>query len=138
MRVSPLRYRNDKGREPAAIGRGDEYALLRIRYKPTGSEASRLIEVPVDASRAASDLARVSEATRFAVTIAWIGQILKRETAINESGYPKAPYLARAAVGADPVGDPIEVLAFARKAIRARRSASQPSSWGQRKTACTS
>ena len=28
---------------------------------------------------------------------------------------PKAPYLARAAVGADPVGDPIEVLAFARK-----------------------
>ena len=129
MRVSPLRYGNDKGREPAAIGRGDEYALLRIRYKPTGSEASRLIEVPVDASRQASDLARVSEATRFAVTIAWIGQILKRETAINESGYPKAPYLARAAaVGADPVGDPIEFLAFARKASRACRSTSQPSS----------
>jgi Ca-activated chloride channel family protein len=114
--VPPLRYGDDKGREPVATARGDEYAFLRIRYKPASSEASRLIEVPIDSSREVSDLARASEATRFAVAVAWVGQILKRETAIDESGYPKALDLAKAAVGADPSGDRIEFLDFARKA----------------------
>ncbi|EJL29486.1 von Willebrand factor type A (vWA) domain protein [Caulobacter sp. AP07] len=109
----PLRY-GDKA--PARAG-GDELAFLKIRYKPPGGSASKLIERPIGAGDVRSNLAAAPEATRFAVAVAAYGQKLRGDPWVDDGfDWNAVTALAQGARGEDPYGLRAEFVQLTRAA----------------------
>ncbi|MFM7709092.1 MAG: vWA domain-containing protein, partial [Gammaproteobacteria bacterium] len=83
----PLRYPPAGGPSAGAGAAGgeqaktkaDEFAFVRVRYKPPGSAESRLIERPVTARDRRPTLDAASESARFAAAVAGYGLLLRRD-----------------------------------------------------------
>ncbi|MEX5493496.1 MULTISPECIES: vWA domain-containing protein [Pseudomonas] len=94
--LEPLRYAT----APAAEGKTDELAMVRVRYKPAAGGDSRLIERPVSAKST-----KASDDLRFAAAVAAFAQQLKGDgrytggMRLNDTAA-----LARSARGDDPFG----------------------------------
>jgi len=116
--IDPLRYQSER-RElyaPSAVGRADELAFVKLRYKMPGETTSRLIEQPV---RAADTLAKIDSAPaeqRFAIAVAAFGQRLRGESALDSYTYASIADLANAARGPDPEGYRAELVRLIRMA----------------------
>jgi len=94
--LEPLRYAT----APAAEGKSDELAMLRVRYKPATGGDSRLIERPIrhKTTQASDDL-------RFSAAVAAFAQQLKGDGRYTGSMSLKdTAALARSARGDDPFG----------------------------------
>ncbi|SFS29045.1 VWA domain-containing protein [Pseudomonas sp. NFACC42-2] len=94
--LEPLRYAT----APAAEGKSDELAMLRVRYKPATGGDSRLIERPIrhETTQASDDL-------RFSAAVAAFAQQLKGDGRYTGSMSLKdTAALARSARGDDPFG----------------------------------
>ena len=114
----PLRY----GAKPAPAAGGSELAFLKIRYKPPGGSASRLIERPIGAADTRPSLAAASEATRFAVAVAAYGQKLRGDPWVDEAfGWDAVTALAQGARGEDPYGLRAEFVQLTRAAKDVKR-----------------
>ncbi|CRM06299.1 magnesium chelatase subunit D [Pseudomonas sp. 22 E 5] len=94
--LEPLRYAT----APAAEGKTDELAMVRVRYKPAAGGDGRLIERPVSAKST-----KASDDLRFAAAVAAFAQQLKGDgrytggMRLNDTAA-----LARSARGDDPFG----------------------------------
>ncbi len=72
---------------------------IKIRYKATDGDTSRLLEVPVrDAAP------RMTENLGFAAAVAEFGMLLRRSDFRGAANWPQAAALARRHRGADPEG----------------------------------
>lgn len=111
----PLRYGDDK---PApATGKAGELAYLKVRYKPPGGSASRLIERPIGPADAYARLGAAPEATRLAVAVAAYGQKLRGDPWLDPSfDWPAVTALAQGARGEDPYGLRAEFVQLTRAA----------------------
>jgi len=115
LRLPEHRYASPDTVAPAG-GRDAEIAVLRIRWKAPGETASRLMERPVtEADRA--PLARQDDDTRFAVAVAGLAQILRRESALGDYGFGDVIALAQGSLGDDPHGHRRAFLDLVRRAI---------------------
>ncbi len=109
----PLRYQ----RENAAPSTASEIAFLRIRYKLPGQDTSRLIERPITARDAVSDIAEAPESTRWAAAVAGYGQLLRHDQFLRSGyGYDDVISLAQSARGRDEFGWRAEFIQLARNA----------------------
>jgi Ca-activated chloride channel family protein len=114
----PLRY----GASPAPAAGGSELAFLKIRYKPPGGSASRLIERPIGAADTRPSLAAAPEATRFAVAVAAYGQKLRGDPWLDEAfDWDAVTALAQGARGEDPYGLRAEFVQLTRAAKDVKR-----------------
>ena len=110
----PLRYGTDA---PPTPGRAGELAYLKVRYKLPGEASSHLIERPIGARDAYSSVGAAPEATRWAVSVAAFGQMLKHDPRIEASfGWPQVIELAQGARGEDPFGLRAEFVQLVRAA----------------------
>ena len=91
-----LRYGENRHARDA---RTDEIAELRLRYKRSGEDASRLIDTPI---LRASLRAQASETLRFASAVAAYADALRGGTHIGEWNWDDIARNARAAQGRDP------------------------------------
>lgn len=100
-RIESLRY----GRtQKSGSAHGDELAMLRLRYKAPGDDASRLIEHPIERKAMLMRLEQTSQRYRFAAAVAAFGQLLRGGDYLGNFGYPEVLALARQARGDDPFG----------------------------------
>lgn len=114
--IEPLRYQTDA---KPVTGRTDELAFLKIRYKLPEEDQSKLIEVPVQADMAKSDLAGASNDSRFAAAVAAFGQILKGGKHTGSFTLEDVQRLAASARGDDPFnyrGSFLELVRLAQSA----------------------
>ena len=111
-RLPALRYRDGV---PAAAGKADEVAHLRLRYKLPGQDSSRLIETPI---LAASATTRPSDAFRFAGAVAGYADLLRGGARIDGWQWDDVLRTARGAVGHDPYGLKAEFLGLVEDARR--------------------
>lgn len=95
---APLRYA-----APASAGtqRSDEIALLRLRYKRPGAEASQLIEQPI---ARASLREQASPELGFAAAVAGYGELLRGGEHAGEMNWDRVERLAVAGRGKDRDG----------------------------------
>ena len=93
-----------------------ELAFLKIRYKPPGSDTSKLVETPVTrgADFDAGD-SRTQE-TQFAAAVAGFGQLLRGGRHMGDFSYDDVAALAQGAKGDDPFGYRAEFLNLVRLA----------------------
>lgn len=82
---------------------GNEYAFLRIRYKPVGKQESVLLENPVVKTEGKSVQA-ASEDMRFALAVASYGQMLRNGQYTGTYTWADVLKLAKGSVGKDPYG----------------------------------
>lgn len=109
----PLRY----GAKPAPTTGGSELAFLKIRYKPPGGSASKLIERPIGAGDMRASLAAAPESTRFAVAVAAYGQKLRGDPWVDAGfDWSAVTDLAQGARGQDPYGLRAEFVQLTRAA----------------------
>lgn len=99
--LDPLRYQSDA---PRPAGKGDELALLRVRYKSPQGSASQLIERPVRASEQRASLEAASDDLRFAAAVAAFAQQLEGGRYTGAFDIGDTVRLARAARGDDRFG----------------------------------
>lgn len=111
--IDPLRY-GFAG--PPAGRHGDEFALLRIRYKLPGQGASRLIERPVTRRDEVTSLARASDDQRFQAAVAAYGQKLAGSRYLAGLSWDAIADLADGARGRDPDGYRAEFIQLVRTA----------------------
>lgn len=105
-----LRYQ-----QPATESRprgGSELAWVKLRYKRPAEDTSRLLEVPVHATRG-----RGTDDMRFAAAVASFGMLLRGSEHSGNATYADVIALARGAMGEDPNGYRAE---FVRMVERAR------------------
>ena len=129
--LEPLRYGRDgrNGRDAGATDAGaataseatageaaaghdssDELAFVRIRYKGVDARASRLVEQPVAAGKAAT-MAEADVDFRFATAIAGFGQILRGGVrGAGDWTFADARALAAGSLGEDRFGHRAEAL----------------------------
>lgn len=114
--VDALRYQPDTA--PAAAGRSDEYAFLRIRYKLPDEDTSRLIETPASGANAinASGNAVVAREAHFAASVAAFGQLLRGGRYMAGFSYDDVVALAQAHKGEDAFGYRAEFINLVRLA----------------------
>jgi Ca-activated chloride channel homolog len=110
--VDPLRYGTPEA-EAASGAPGDELAFLRIRYKLPGEQVSKLIETPILAGDALSEIASASDDVRFAVAVAGWGELLRGDTRMGTWRIADALKLARGARGEDAPGYRAEFVQLA-------------------------
>jgi Ca-activated chloride channel family protein len=91
---APLRYAPLP--TDAALARGDELGLLRLRYKRPGQSRSQLIEAPIQRSALR---AQPSEQLMLAAAVAGFGELLRGGEYAGELDYDKVALLARRAMG---------------------------------------
>jgi len=106
-RIEPLRYVETPSTDSKL---GNELAFLRLRYKAPDGDKSKLIELPLLAQDASSDLTRTSESFRFSAAVAGFGQLLRGGKYTENFGYDSVLDLARASRGTDPFGHKSEFL----------------------------
>lgn len=106
-RVDPLRYQQES--TPRGSN-NNELAHLRLRYKAPDGNKSLLIEHVVAQNPIKEDLARTSDAFRFAAAVAGFGQLLRGGKFTTDWTLDKAAQLARQARGSDEYGYRGELL----------------------------
>lgn len=111
--IDPLRY-GFAG--PPAGAHGDEFALLRIRYKLPGQGASRLIERPVTRRDEVTSLAQAGDNQRFQAAVAAYGQKLAGSRYVAGLSWEAIADLADGARGRDPDGYRAEFIQLVRTA----------------------
>lgn len=99
-RIDPLRY-SVQDRQARSPTTADEFAYVKLRYKPRGQDDSRLMTYPITAEHAAS---QPSNALRFSAAVAAFGQKLRGGTHLGDYGFDDIRDLARAARGPDDNG----------------------------------
>jgi Ca-activated chloride channel family protein len=122
--LEPSRY----AAAPALAGpASSEIAYVKLRYKPPGSDTSRLIEQAVTAKDRVSDFARASEATRFAAAVAGYGGLLRADPYLDASfDWDDVISIASGAKGKDRFGYRAEFIQLARLAKSAVSMAPAP------------
>ena len=110
--IDDLRYQP----APAAQGRDDEIAFVRLRYKLPSESESRLIETPVRVADMYESLDAAPRDARFAAAVAAYGQKLQRAGHADDLGYDEIVALARRAKGEDDYGDRAEFVNLVRAA----------------------
>ena len=114
--VDDLRY----GTEEAAVvedgDHSDEYAFLRIRYKPPGEDESLLIERPITVADVYDEISDAPTPTRFATAVAAFAQLLRGDPYLGDYGFDDVYALAEDARGEDPFGFRAEFLQLVRVA----------------------
>jgi len=114
--VDPLRYGAQPAAELSARQDNAEIAFLKLRYKAPDSEISRLIEHPLYRNSMVADLAATSESYRFSASVAWLGQLLRRNDLVADVSYKNVIELAQAARGTDRFGYRSEFINLVRTA----------------------
>ena len=115
--IDPLRYQTERDRStPSTIGRSDEMAFVKLRYKLPAEAMSRLIEQPVRAADALAKFDSAPAEQRFAIAVAAFGQRLRGENALDGYAYARIAELANAARGPDPEGYRAEFVRLIRMA----------------------
>jgi Ca-activated chloride channel family protein len=111
-RIDPLRYADGdtSTRTPA---QRDEFAHVKLRYKPIDSNQSRLLTLPLTGEHLD---ARGSDNLRFAAAVAAFGQALRGGTHLNGYTFGDIEQLARQARGDDPAGYRADFLRLVRLA----------------------
>lgn len=99
--LDPLRYQSNAVKTD---GKGDELALLRVRYKAPQGSASQLIERPIRAREQRASLAEASDDLRFAAAVAAFAQQLEGGRCTGTFDIGDTVRLARAARGEDRFG----------------------------------
>jgi Ca-activated chloride channel family protein len=98
QRLDPLRY---GAPELASLPFGDEYGLLRIRFKEPGGDESQLIERPMTRADRVQHLASAPQDVRFSICVAGFAQLLREDARVIE-GFD---YDTLATMLGDDVGD---------------------------------
>ncbi len=98
-KMPPLRY-GDGATPPAQAKRTDEFAYVKLRYKPPAEEASRLIEFPLPTSAFAA-LTKASPDLSFAAAVAAFGQHLRQSPHLGDFGIDEMIALANEGVVGD-------------------------------------
>ncbi|CAI8985124.1 Ca-activated chloride channel homolog [Pseudomonas chlororaphis] len=101
--LEPLRYGQAQASSESNI-KGDELAMLRVRYQAPQGGGSRLIERPILASQQHGKLAQASDDLRFAAAVAAFAQQLKDGRYTGDFGLKDTVALARGAKGEDRFG----------------------------------
>ncbi|MEP3234014.1 MAG: VWA domain-containing protein, partial [Hyphomicrobiales bacterium] len=109
-KIDPLRYNEAAKSEPVTVGKNDELAFVKLRYKLPGEDKSKLITTPVQADRA--DIAETE--ANFAAAVAGVGQILKGSDFTGTWSLKDAEALASSARSNDPSGYRAECLSLLR------------------------
>ena len=118
-RVEPLRYRREAaeaGEAPAAGAFADEFAFVKVRYKPPGSATGAEIARPVTVADAFGSVEAAPEDLRFAAAVAGFGQLLRGGRYTGAFDYDDVIALAQGARGDDPFGYRAEFVGLARLA----------------------
>ena len=112
--VDPSRYQTPK---PAPAGTSNEFAFLKIRYKPPGEDTSKLIDRPITVADMVSDISKAPESTRFATAVAGYGSLLRGDPFLDKSfTWDSVIGLANGAKGEDTFGYRAEFIQLARLA----------------------
>lgn len=111
-KIDPLRYGDASKAEPVTLGKKDELAFVKLRYKLPGEDKSKLITTPVQADRA--DIAETE--ANFAAAVAGVGQILKGSDFTGSWTLKDAEALVASARSNDPFGYRAEFLSLLRLA----------------------
>jgi len=112
--ADPLRYgRRAPRSEPSSEA---ELAFLKLRYKPPGSDTSKLIERRLFLQDISDTLANTSESYRFSAAVAWFGQVLRNNGLVQNVDIQNIIALAQAAKGHDEFGYRSEFISLARTA----------------------
>lgn len=93
--------------------RDAELAFLKLRYKPPGSDSSRLWQTPV-ANRSGGD----GERLQFAAAVAGFAEVLRGSSWVGRFGYRDVAALAGGAIGRDPYGYRREFLQLVQRAAQ--------------------
>ncbi|WJV22825.1 MULTISPECIES: vWA domain-containing protein [Pseudomonas] len=101
--LEPLRYGQAQA-SSESNSKGDELAMLRVRYQAPQGGSSRLIERPILASQQHGKLAQASDDLRFAAAVAAFAQQLKDGRYTGDFGLKDTVALARGAKGEDRFG----------------------------------
>ncbi|AZD70585.1 vWA domain-containing protein [Pseudomonas chlororaphis] len=101
--LEPLRYGQAQA-SAESNSKGDELAMLRVRYQAPQGGSSRLIERPILASQQHGKLAQASDDLRFAAAVAAFAQQLKDGRYTGDFGLKDTVALARGAKGEDRFG----------------------------------
>lgn len=100
--LEPLRY-GDANPASSSV-KGDELAMLRVRYQAPAGGSSRLIERPISAAQQNGKLAQASDDLRFAAAVAAFSQQLKDARYTGSFDLQDTVALARGARGEDRFG----------------------------------
>jgi len=104
QRLEPLRYQDavsdvqQKGKKPSELG------FLKLRYKQPDENKSKLLEVPINASKDYDSFDQASEDFRFSAVVAGFGQKLRNDKYLPEFQYQDMINIAQQAKGNDPFG----------------------------------
>jgi Ca-activated chloride channel family protein len=108
----PLRYQSDN----EGVEDGSEYAFLKIRYKQPDSDTSTLITTPVTTDMEFANIQDAPTDTRFAVSVAGFGQLLRGGRYTGDLSYLDVINLAKRAKGEDDNGYRAEFISLVRLA----------------------
>jgi Ca-activated chloride channel homolog len=129
--VDPSRYQP----APAPVAGGaNEFAFLKVRYKPPGSDTSKLITRPISSSDQVSSIASAPESTRFATAVAGYGSLLRGDPYIAKTfNWDSVIDLANGAKGKDEFGYRAEFVQLVRlaKTAASQKALNQPNLGGE-------
>lgn len=116
--LEPSRY---QAQEKPVVGKSDEYAFLRIRYKLPGEKVSQLIEQPISMEHVVTMDHRIEPDSLqleagFAIAVAGFAQLLRGSKFIGEYTYDDVLELAQKTKGRDDYGYRTEFIQLVRKA----------------------
>jgi Ca-activated chloride channel family protein len=99
-RIDPLRYAVH-GDDNPSNELADEYAFVKLRYKPRGEPTSRLLAYPVGSAQVA---VQPSNGLNFSAAVAAFGQKLRGGDHLGDYGFGQIRELARSSRGPDDNG----------------------------------
>lgn len=106
---SPSLYSYTEGQ-----GAGQPLLTVKLRYKPSGSDSSQLIETALDPNELSIEA--LPDDFRFAAAVAGFGMLLKDSKYTGSLSWASCEALAAGALGADETGYRAELLALIRAA----------------------
>ena len=101
--VDPLRYRSKL--DDDIYVQSEELGYLKLRYKLPDVKNSLLITKPIK-----NELVDFDINTGFATAIAWFGQVLRNEPALNDNNILKIVEMAKKFIGSDGLGFKAEAV----------------------------
>lgn len=113
--IDDLRY-GEAATGNGGVANADEYAFVKIRYKASDGETSKLIATPVTKANEVASFDAAGTDQRFSVAVAAFGQKLRDEDSTAKFGFDKISEIATAARGSDPFGYRAEFLSLVRLA----------------------
>ncbi len=122
-RLEPLRYQSKTLENQSTL---DEIAHLRLRYKASEGNESKLLEWPLQRAAIKGDFPQASERMRFAAAVAGFGQLLKGGQYIGKFSFGDIAKLANGARGEDRFGYRGEFLTLVKLAQSLGESAPRP------------